>query len=43
VVTALRDEDDETLEPALGLLRSRHRVLLASLRERDLDDLLAGG
>lgn len=42
LVTALRDEDDETLEPALRLLRSRHRVLLASLRERELDDLLAG-
>lgn len=42
LVTALRDEDDETLVPALKLLQSRHRVLLAGLRERELDDLLAG-
>ena len=33
VLTNLRDEDDDTLLPALRLLRTRHLVLLASLRE----------
>jgi uncharacterized protein (DUF58 family) len=33
LVTNLRDEDDETLLPALRLLRTRHLVVLASLRE----------
>jgi uncharacterized protein (DUF58 family) len=33
MLTNLRDEDDETLLPALKLLRSRHLVVLASLRE----------
>jgi uncharacterized protein (DUF58 family) len=33
VLTNLRDEDDDTLLPALRLLRSRHLVVLASLRE----------
>jgi uncharacterized protein (DUF58 family) len=33
VLTNLRDEDDATLLPALRLLRSRHLVVLASLRE----------
>ncbi|MGH8723613.1 MAG: DUF58 domain-containing protein [Burkholderiales bacterium] len=33
LLTNLRDEDDETLLPALKLLRSRHLVVLASLRE----------
>jgi len=33
VLTNLRDEDDETLLPALKLLRSRHLVVLASLKE----------
>lgn len=42
LLTGLRDEDDETLVPALKLLRQRHRVLLASLRERELDEVLAG-
>lgn len=37
LITNLRDEDDETLGPALRLLRRRHRVILASLREPDLD------
>lgn len=41
VLTNLRDEDDDTLAPAMALLRRRHRVLLASLRERDLDEALA--
>ncbi|HEX7055265.1 MAG TPA: DUF58 domain-containing protein [Burkholderiales bacterium] len=33
VLTNLRDEDDESLMPALRLLRTRHLVVLASLRE----------
>ncbi len=33
VLTNLRDEDDETLRPALKFLRQRHVVTLASLRE----------
>jgi uncharacterized protein (DUF58 family) len=33
VLTNLRDEDDSTLLPALELLRTRHLVVLASLRE----------
>ncbi|MBK8725033.1 MAG: DUF58 domain-containing protein [Holophagaceae bacterium] len=37
VVSNVRDEDDQTLAPALKLLQKRHLVLLASLRERELD------
>lgn len=33
LATSLRDEDDDTLAPALALMRNRHRVLLASLRD----------
>ena len=33
LLTNLRDEDDESLLPALRLLRTRHLVVLASLRE----------
>jgi len=33
LLTNLRDEDDDTLLPALRLLRARHLVVLASLRE----------
>ena len=33
LASRLRDEDDEYLLPALKLLRSRHLVVLASLRE----------
>jgi uncharacterized protein (DUF58 family) len=33
LLTNLRDEDDDTLLPALELLRTRHLVVLASLRE----------
>ncbi|MGH8741560.1 MAG: DUF58 domain-containing protein [Burkholderiales bacterium] len=33
LLTNLRDEDDDTLLPALQLLRTRHLVVLASLRE----------
>jgi uncharacterized protein (DUF58 family) len=40
LITNLRDEDDETLGPALKLLRRHHRVILASLREPDLDRAL---
>jgi uncharacterized protein (DUF58 family) len=42
LVTNVRDEDDDTLGPALALLRQRHRVLLASLRERALEQTLLG-
>ncbi|MBS1767740.1 MAG: DUF58 domain-containing protein [Acidobacteria bacterium] len=41
LVTNLRDEDDDTLRPAMTLLQKRHRVLLASLRERALDEAVA--
>ncbi len=34
VITNFRDEDSSELSQALRLLRSRHLVLLASLRER---------
>ena len=40
LITNLRDEDDETLGPALQLLSRRHRVILASLREPDVDRAL---
>jgi uncharacterized protein (DUF58 family) len=40
VVSNVRDEDDETLAPALKLMQKRHLVLLASLRERELDQVL---
>jgi uncharacterized protein (DUF58 family) len=41
VLSNLRDEDDDTLAPALGLLQSRHLVLFASLREQILSRALA--
>lgn len=41
VLTNLRDEDDDTLAPALKLLQSRHLVLFASLREAILTRALA--
>jgi len=41
VLSNLRDEDDDTLLPALELMRRRHLVLFASLRERLLDAALA--
>jgi uncharacterized protein (DUF58 family) len=41
LLTNLRDEDDDTLLPALTLLRQRHLVMVASLRERILDAALA--
>ncbi|MCC6533747.1 MAG: DUF58 domain-containing protein [Burkholderiales bacterium] len=36
VLSNLRDEDDDTLRPALDLMRRRHLVLFASLREQVL-------
>jgi uncharacterized protein (DUF58 family) len=39
VVTNQRDEDEEDLRPALELLRRRHVVVLASLREVSVDAL----
>jgi uncharacterized protein (DUF58 family) len=39
VLTNFRDEDASELEPALKLLRSRHLVMLASLRERVLREM----
>jgi len=39
VLTNFRDEDMPELEPALRLLRTRHLVLLASLRERVLREI----
>jgi uncharacterized protein (DUF58 family) len=41
IISNLRDEDDDTLMPALRLLQRRHLVVLASLRERVVDDTLA--
>ncbi len=40
VLTNLRDEDSDDLLPALALLRQRHLVLLASLRETVIDQTL---
>jgi len=40
VITNFRDEDCTELSHALGLLRSRHLVLLASLRERIVGELI---
>jgi uncharacterized protein (DUF58 family) len=41
VITNFRDEDSSELGHALRLLRSRHLVLLASLRERIVDEIAA--
>jgi uncharacterized protein (DUF58 family) len=41
VITNFRDEDSTELSHALRLLRSRHLVLLASLRERIVGELIA--
>jgi uncharacterized protein (DUF58 family) len=38
IISNLRDEDDDTLLPALRLLQKRHLVLFASLREKALDE-----
>jgi len=40
MISNLRDEDDEELKPAIALLRQRHLVVLASLRENILDAAL---
>jgi uncharacterized protein (DUF58 family) len=40
VITNFRDEDSSELAQALRLLRSRHLVLLASLRERVVSELI---
>ena len=40
VLTNIRDEDSDDLLPALKLLQGRHTVLLASLREQAIDDVL---
>ncbi|MES2000485.1 MAG: DUF58 domain-containing protein [Pseudomonadota bacterium] len=40
LVTNLRDEDNAELLPALQLMRKRHLVLLASLQERIINDVL---
>ncbi|HWA14642.1 MAG TPA: DUF58 domain-containing protein [Burkholderiales bacterium] len=41
VLSNLRDEDDDTITPALKLLQTRHLVLFASLREAILSRALA--
>jgi uncharacterized protein (DUF58 family) len=41
LVTNLRDEDNAELLPALQLMRKCHLVLLASLQERIINDVLA--
>jgi uncharacterized protein (DUF58 family) len=40
VLTNIRDEDQSDIAPALAVLRRRHLVLLANLREQAVDDLL---
>jgi uncharacterized protein (DUF58 family) len=40
ILTNLRDEDSDELIPAVNLLKKRHLVLLASLRETSIDDVL---
>ena len=40
ILTNLRDEDTDDLLPAINLLKSRHLVLLASLRESSIDEIL---
>ena len=42
LVTNLRDEDDDTLRPAMAQLGKRHAVTLASLKEPLLDELAVG-
>ena len=41
ILSNLRDEDDETLLPALALLERKHLVLFANLRESSLDRVRA--
>ncbi len=40
LITNFRDEDADELAPALRLLRTRHRVITASMRERALHELM---
>ncbi len=40
LLTNVREEDSEDLRTAADLLRRRHLVMLASLRERALDDII---
>lgn len=40
LLTNVRDEDDDSLRPALSLLRRRHAVTLVSLKETVLDELI---
>lgn len=40
VLTNIRDEDSDDLLPALKLLKGKHTVLLASLREQAIEDVL---
>lgn len=42
LVTNLRDEDSEDLLAAVRMLQRRHLVVVASLRERAIDEALAG-
>lgn len=41
VISNIRDEDSNDLQDALLLLRKRHLVMLASMRERALDEVLS--
>ncbi len=42
VLSNMRDEDEETLAPALALLKRKHLVLFANLREAVIDELRSG-
>ena len=41
LLTNLRDEEDASFAPALALLRAKHLVLVANLREAAVDQILA--
>jgi len=43
VLTNIRDEDSDDLLPAVRMLRKRHLVLVSSLREKAIDDVLHQG
>jgi uncharacterized protein (DUF58 family) len=40
ILTNLRDEDTDTLLPAIQILKKHHLILLASLRETSIDSIL---
>jgi uncharacterized protein (DUF58 family) len=40
ILTNIRDEDSDDLLPAINFLRKRHLVLVSSLREKVIDDVL---